>query len=126
MSALLLALTAISLAAQQTITLNRLCSCENGLLKIRHMLGEPNPKYQGDSPKSYVRKTQSKAGHRVRIKRSQLWTWQTPIMLSNFSILLFIIGLMIGIFAKAAASRGDWSKGDPKVLLSIFKCLSTL
>ena len=117
MSALLLALTAISLSAQQTITLNRLGSCEDGVLKIRHMLGEANPHYQGHSTDPYPKGAHKKGKHRVQIKRGQMWTWQTPIMLSNFSILLFIVGLMIAIFARAVASHGDWSKGDSKIAL---------
>ena len=116
MSALLLALTAISLATQQTIGLNRLCSCENGLLKIRHLLGEKNPSYECHSARPYVGRYQKSAEDRVRMKKSQLWIWQTPVMLSNFAILLFIIGLMISVFHRAAASRGDWSTGHIQVL----------
>lgn len=119
MSSLVLALTAISLAAQQTIGLNRLRSCENGLLKIRHLLGEapeqgerhPTASYASDDAKDVLKKT--------KIKRSQLWAWQTPIMMSNFAILLFIVGLMIAIFARAAATMGDWSKPDGKVPLAL-------
>ena len=114
MSALLFALTAISLAAQQTIGLNRLYSCEDGLLKIRHLLGEANPRHRSLSMGFYTTESHDNQG-RIRIKRSQLWTWQTPIMLSNFSILLFIVGLMIAIFVRAAATLGDFSKSDTKV-----------
>ena len=132
MTALLFALTAISLAAQQTIGLNRLYSCENGLLKIRHLLGEINPKYESQPLNIYNSGNHGGAERRVRIKRSQMWTWQTPIsrsslwlsvmllltgiVLSNFSILLFIIGLMIAIFFRAATARGDLSEADTKVL----------
>ena len=114
MSALLFALTAISLAAQQTIGLNRLYSCEDGLLKIRHLLGEANPRHRSLSMGFYTSESHENEG-RTRIKRSQMWTWQTPIMLSNFSILLFIVGLMIAIFVRAAATLGDFSKSDTKV-----------
>lgn len=51
------------------------------------------------------------------MKKSQLWIWQTPVMLSNFAILLFVIGLMISIFVRAARSLGDWTKGNNQVLV---------
>lgn len=117
MSSLVLALTAISLAAQQTIGLNRLRSCENGLLKIRHLLGEAPEKEERHSPASHGADEAKDGLNRTRIKRIQLWAWQTPIMMSNFAILLFIVGLMIAIFARAAATMGDWSKPDGKVPL---------
>ena len=124
MSALLFALTAISLAAQQTIGLNRLYSCEDGLLKIRNLLGEANPKHRSLSMGFYGSESHDTEG-RIRIKRSQIWTWQTPIMLSNFSILLFIVGLMIAIFVRAAATLGDFSKSDTKVFEpSLLKALA--
>ena len=120
MSSLVLALTAISLAAQQTIGLNRLRSCENGLLKIRHLLGEAPGKAQDRHLAASHGSDNAKDGlTRTRIKRSQLWAWQTPIMMSNFAILLFIVGLMIAVFARAAATMGDWSKPDGKVPLSL-------
>ena len=46
-TALVLALTAVSLAAQQTIGLSRLSTCEKGWLKIRRLLGEENPSFSG-------------------------------------------------------------------------------
>lgn len=110
-SALVLALTAISLATQQTIGLSRLCSCEDGWPKVRHLLGKNNPDY-GKSPRRPHRHAEGK----VKMKTSQLWMWQTPVMLSNFSILLFVIGLMTSIFARAARTRGDWTKGRNQVL----------
>ncbi|KAL8935987.1 MAG: hypothetical protein Q9216_005163 [Gyalolechia sp. 2 TL-2023] len=109
-SALVLALTAISLATQQTIGLSRLSSCENGWLKVRHLLGKDNPDY-GKS----LRRPHKHAKNKMKMKTSQLWMWQTPVMLSNFSILLFVVGLMISIFARAARTRGDWTKGQIQV-----------
>ena len=41
--------------------------------------------------------------------------WQTPVMLTNFAILLFVIGLMISVFLRAARSHGDSSKGNSQV-----------
>ena len=126
-SGMLLALTAISVASQQTIGLSRLCSCENGLLKVRCLLGEDNPSYghhedtverefPGTNPnRQGVRPFQE---DRVKMRKSQLWIWQTPVMLSNFSILLFVIGLMISIFVRASRALGHWSKGDMQVSLA--------
>ena len=118
MSALVLALTAISLATQQTIGLSRLCSGENGWLKVRRLLGEANnpcdcpnhPEQSGlGSPHRHI-------GSRARMKKSQLWIWQTPVMLSNFAILLFVIGLLISVFVRAIRTRRDWTKGDLQVV----------
>ena len=50
------------------------------------------------------------------MKKSQLWIWQTPVMLSNFAILLFVIGLMISMFDRAIRSQRDWTKGDIQVV----------
>ena len=117
-SALVLALTAISLAAQQTIGLGRLSTCENGWLKIRHLLGEQNPSCGTRSKCRIIASLRRHSESRVRLKKSQLWIWQTPVMLSNFAILLFVIGLMISIFARAAALHGDWSTGRIQVILT--------
>lgn len=109
-SAMVMARTAISLASQQTIGLSRLCSCEDGWLKVRHLLGKSNPDY-GESLRQHHRHSQC----RVKMKTSQLWMWQTPVMLANIAILLFVIGLMIAIFARAVQSQGDWTKGRNQV-----------
>lgn len=114
MSALLFSLTAISLAAQQSIGLNRLYSCDDGLLKIRCVLGEVNPNYEGHRPRTHGEEHDD-TDTRMRPRRSQLWLWQTPIMFLNFSILLFVIGLMISIFVRAAASTGGLSSPETKV-----------
>ena len=117
LSALVLALTAISLAAQQTIGLSRLSTCEKGWLKIRRLLGEQDPSYENPSMRRYSASHHQYFESRVRMKKSQLWIWQTPVMLSNFAILLFIIGLMISVFVRAAVVHGDWSTGRMQVML---------
>ncbi|KAL9594765.1 MAG: hypothetical protein Q9219_006851 [cf. Caloplaca sp. 3 TL-2023] len=78
-SALVLALTAISLATQQTIGLSRLCSCEDGWLKVRLLLGQKNPPYQRNPLEpSYMRRPHRHGENVVKMKKSQLWIWQTP------------------------------------------------
>lgn len=111
-SAMVLALTAISLASQQTIGLSRLCSCEDGWVKVRHLLGKRNPDY-GVSLHRHHRH----ARYKVKMKTSQLWMWQTPVMLANIAILLFVIGLMISIFARAVKTRGDWTMGRNQIAI---------
>lgn len=49
------------------------------------------------------------------MKNSQLWIWQTPVMLSNFAILLFVIGLLISVFVRAVRSRNGWIEGNNQV-----------
>ncbi|MCJ1235150.1 hypothetical protein MMC14_003116 [Varicellaria rhodocarpa] len=114
LSALLLALTSISIATQQSIGLNRLSSNENGLYKIRRLLGEDNPRYHPYDRGLYVSDNEQSKEPRVRIRKSQLWIWQTPVMLLNFALLLYIIGLMTAVFSRAVAARGDWSDGNIK------------
>ena len=120
-SALVLALTSISLATQQTIGLSRLCSCENGWLRVRRLLGDfDHSQSRSSFDSSFLSGPQAPAEKRIRPKKSQLWMWQTPVMLSNFAILLFVIGLMISVFVRAVQSRGDWAKGSNQVAHSIF------
>lgn len=113
---MVLALTAISLATQQTIGLSRLRSGKDGWANVRLLLGEKNPDYlkgpSGQSQRSWPYKS---AESEFKMKRSQLWLWQTPVMLSNFAILFFVVGLMISVFVRAARSRGDWTKGNNQV-----------
>ena len=113
----MLALTAISLATQQTIGLSRLCSGDNGWLKVRRLLGELDPIYVNQSEQSCLDRTHRHPASRVRMKNSQLWIWQTPVMLSNFAILLFVIGLMISTFVRAARSQNGWIEGNNQVVL---------
>lgn len=119
-SALVLALTAISLATQQTIGLSRLCSGDDGWLKVRRLLGEADPCddcRRRPGKKSGAHSPRRHAGARVRMKKRQLWIWQTPVMLSNFAILLFVVGLMISMFVRAVRSRRDWTSGDLQIAI---------
>lgn len=116
-SALVLALTAISLATQQTIGLSRLCSGENGWLKVRRLLGEAACDCRSHLEQSGLGSPHRHTGSRVRMKKSQLWMWQTPVMLSNFAILLFVIGLMISMFVRAIRSQRDWTTGDLQIAI---------
>ena len=116
-SALVLALTAISLASQQTIGLTRLCMYENGWLKVRALLGEVGPLCpKGNLKPSYLEQRRDHAGREVKMKKSQLWMWQTPVMLSNFAILLFVVGLMISVFVRAARNGTNWTTGHNQVM----------
>ncbi|KAL9115059.1 MAG: hypothetical protein Q9187_007353 [Circinaria calcarea] len=114
-SALLFSLTSISIATQQCIGLNRLSSREDGPGKIRLLLGEENPRFDKPHTATYTGRDEKITEYRLRMRKSQLWVWQTPVMLLNFAILLFIIGLMIAVFSRAVKAHGDWSTGDIKV-----------
>ncbi|KAG8531830.1 uncharacterized protein KY384_003466 [Bacidia gigantensis] len=120
-SALLLGFTAIAVATQQTIGLARLCSCEDGWLKVRCLLGEKNPFYGSQDKRPYFSHHRMHREDRVRMKKSQLWIWQTPVMLLNFAILLFVVGLMIAIFVRASRTHWDWSKGQIQIAI-FFGC----
>jgi hypothetical protein len=97
-SALIFALTSVSSATQQAITLNRLSTYSNGLTRIRLLLAAETESEQADD------------GHDARHKRPsllQLYVWQTPIMFLNFSILLYIAGLMALVFQVATQQWGN-------------------
>jgi hypothetical protein len=90
-SGLFLALVSIAIAVQQTVALHRLNSNQYGLARLRSML-------------SY------KHAGVIKARYSQVYIWQTPIMLLNVSILLFLIGLTIVVFR-----TGDTEAEDGRV-----------
>jgi len=96
-SSLLLALTSLSIATQQGVTLRRLSSHKEGLLFVRMLLGRPK-KLQHDA---------------VEPRLAQLYVWQTPVMLLNFSIILAVLGLAVLIVDKA--EKSGWSNADMQV-----------
>jgi hypothetical protein len=48
----------------------------------------------------------------------QLFVWQVPVMLLNFSIVLFLLGLVVLLKAKADVYTGNILADDVKVNLS--------
>lgn len=100
-----MSLTAISSASQQTLSLHRLHCYKDGLARLRNMLGEQSSK---DSNKWIVRPV-------------QLFVWQIPVMLLNFSVLLYLSGLVKLLEARATAQSWSVSSSDTKVCGS--RCL---
>lgn len=96
-SSLLLALTSVSVATQQAVTLRRLSSHREGLLFLRRLLGR--------------QKNQPNGVFEPRL--AQLYVWQTPIMLLNFSIIVAVVGLAVLVVDKA--SKSEWSNADVQV-----------
>jgi len=83
---LVLSLTAICLATQQSVALNRISSYKDYASRIRSLLGQEIVSQDDDKGKRWVP------------RKLQLYVWQTSIMLLNFGILLFVIGLGVMIF----------------------------
>ncbi|KAF7531684.1 hypothetical protein G7054_g8630 [Neopestalotiopsis clavispora] len=79
---LIMDLTSISLATQQSLALNRICCYSDRWARIRAMLGKP----------------QGSQGI-VRPSWTQIYVWQVPIMLLNIGLILFLAGLASEIFA---------------------------
>lgn len=100
-SSLVLDLVAICLATQQSVALNRLSCYKDGLSKIRFVLGHMQPSKDG-RPETW------------EPRRLQLYVWQTPIMLLNFSILLFIIGLSVMIIGAAGQTNQVFTSENAK------------
>jgi hypothetical protein len=102
---LIVDLTSISLATQQSLALNRICCSSDRFQRIRTMLGT------------------SKDGQGISKPRwTQIYVWQVPIMLLNIGLILFLAGLASEIFA-----HFDYplSSVDIKVSLSSPPCIAT-
>ncbi len=85
-SSLVLSLVAICLATQQSVALNRTSSYRDCTSRIRSLLGQKLLSEDSDRSETWVP------------RMLQLYVWQTPIMLLNFGILAFVIGLGIMVF----------------------------
>ena len=89
---LLLNIIAISISTQQAITLHRLSCYPDSAKRILSMLGRPAP------PSSSTNKTWP--------KYAQVYLWQTAVILLNFGILLFLVGLSHFIYAGVCPGTG--------------------
>jgi len=99
---LTLSLAAIGTATQQSVALSRLSSYQDGLCRLRAVLGKELP-------------ATNKASQTWSVRWTQLFVWQVPVMLLNFSILLFVVGLVVVLKARADAGMGDWVADDVKI-----------
>ena len=45
--------------------------------------------------------------------------WQVPVILLNFNILLFLVGLVVVLKARADVWAGDWAGDNVKVSASV-------
>ncbi len=87
-------LTCICLATQQAVAINRVSCYPDKDVKIREMLG-----------------VEGTNGIR-RPRWSQIFVWQTPVMLMYIGVLLFVAGLVIQFFAGLPSV---WSPDNVKV-----------
>jgi hypothetical protein len=92
-SALLLALGAIATATQQAVKLARLNTYPDCRQRVCNMLGV----YEGQQ---------------WRPRKVQLFIWQTPVMLQNGSIYMFLAGLVLLIWK---TTLENWSMDQLKV-----------
>ncbi|KAN0102984.1 hypothetical protein V8E51_011297 [Hyaloscypha variabilis] len=81
-SGLLIAIVSITSGVQQSTILRKLSCYPDGLVRIRKLL----------------RSSKQNRNGKFRENTLQHFLWQTPIMLLNFSIVLFVIGLLIMVF----------------------------
>lgn len=94
---LFVSLSAVATGSQQSIALNRYGQHQEGLKSLQQLL------------------TDSKTG---KPSQMQKYVWQLPVMLLNISIALFLIGLAILIWDRAASSPA-WD-ADMKVRFGSF------
>lgn len=102
----MLSLVAICLATQQSVALNRISSYKDCTSRIRSLLGQKLVSKDSDRSETWVP------------RMLQLYVWQTPIMLLNFGILAFVVGLGIMVFENrnGADNSGQASMGiDAKI-----------
>ncbi|KAK3390635.1 hypothetical protein B0H63DRAFT_466188 [Podospora didyma] len=98
--ALLMNLTSICLATQQGVSLNRLSGYSDSLLRIRNLLGSQTAQY----------------AHVIVVPHwDQLYVWQTPIMLLNVSVILFITGIVILLFDSLGSF--NWTDRAVKIVV---------
>lgn len=97
-----MAVISITSASQQNNILRKLTSHMDGFEKLRRIL-----------------RSQRKAGGQYRESRLQHFVWQTPIMLLNFSIIIYIIGFLILIFHEAVSRGGGIRARESKVCAMI-------
>jgi len=85
--------------------LSRLSSYQDGLRRLRAVLGKELP-------------AAGKASQTWAVRWVQLYVWQVPVMLLNFSIVLFLVGLVVMLKARADVWAGNWAGDDVKVSTS--------
>jgi len=100
-SCLIFALTAVSSATQQSLSLYRLGCYDDCLSRLRHILGREHRKADGSTFWT--------------VRWTQLMVWQIPVMLLNFAILLFLFGLVVLLRARAIEAGDEISHDDFKV-----------
>ncbi|KAF3906066.1 hypothetical protein ABW21_db0207561 [Orbilia brochopaga] len=83
--ALILSLVAVSTGSQQSIALYRLGESKRALYKLQELLSFTTDPAAMRAP-----------------TRMQRYLWQIPVMLLNVSVLVFLVGLVILIWARAA------------------------
>ena len=119
LTSLLLTLISLSLAAQQSIALKRTVCAEFAVLKLKYLLREPVSSPSGSQDKDANVDVEKLAPDREVGKEPEAWQplmlqlyiWQIPSMLLGNSILLFVVGLAVYVFATArAAGWGDEGK----------------
>lgn len=98
-SSLLLVLGAIATATQQAVKLARLNTFPQSGQMIRGMLGYHDAQ-----------------DRRWKVRKLQIFIWQTPVMLQNGSIYTFILGLVVIIWMSSFA---DWAVGQLMVSLEL-------
>ena len=124
-------LIAISIATQQAIALNRISSYRDSTQKIRSILGRKQvstkPASQDNADAGDLAKEapdELAANDRIQLdearefwdpKWSQLFVWQSPIMLLNFSILFYLVGFLLVIIEPARAAMMSWMIVEVKV-----------
>jgi hypothetical protein len=110
-SSLILGLTSLSSAMQQSLTLYRLGCYEDSLPRLRAILGRRQRRVDGSTFWT--------------VRWSQMVVWQVPVMLLNFAILLFIggvVGMLKERAMRAVKAGGGLESDDVKVRIS--RCLA--
>lgn len=98
-SSIIVSLTSVSTATQQSVAIYRLASLPEGLQKIRQLLGR-----DGDATLGIVQP-----------QLWQLYIWQIPHLMLNTSIYLFVAGLLVLLWDAAKAQAYSWATQETKV-----------
>ncbi|KAM7192598.1 hypothetical protein V8F20_008807 [Naviculisporaceae sp. PSN 640] len=103
---LLFSIVAIASAAQLAIALSRIAAYSTDLEFTRRMLASVDPK--------------DPAMPTTRVSFPKLWMWQIPAMLLNWSINLYVLGVVILVYQAACNLVVQHVRGEAAVVLVIF------
>jgi hypothetical protein len=105
-ASLMLILGSITIATQQSISLYRYSSCDEGLAMIRQTL------------RASATRVVTNSGVKFTPSWHYVYVWQLPAMMLRAGIVCFIIGTMTLLWDAARGTGNGWNLDNIRVLLN--------